>query len=120
MKLLRFGPVGTEKPGALDETGTIRDLSSVSGDLAGENVSLDAIKKLQGVDLSTLPAAPEGVRIGSCSPRPHLPSPVRLIRSSFPKTARKPIGKLSWELSSEHTRPMCPRLTRSIMWLGIA
>jgi len=66
MKLLRFGPVGTEKPGALDETGTIRDLSSVSGDLAGENVSLDAIKKLQGVDLSTLPAAPEGVRIGSC------------------------------------------------------
>lgn len=29
MKLLRYGPVGKEKPGLLDEDGKIRDLSAV-------------------------------------------------------------------------------------------
>jgi hypothetical protein len=36
MKLLRYGPVGREKPGMLDAQGNIRDLSDVIGDLAGE------------------------------------------------------------------------------------
>lgn len=29
MKLLRFGPPGFERPGLLDQVGTIRDLGSV-------------------------------------------------------------------------------------------
>ncbi len=66
MKLLRFGPKGHEKPGALDAGGTIRDLSGVAADFAGEGVSIAAIEKLKGIDLSTLPAVPAGTRIGSC------------------------------------------------------
>jgi 2-keto-4-pentenoate hydratase/2-oxohepta-3-ene-1,7-dioic acid hydratase in catechol pathway len=66
MKLLRFGPKGHEKPGALDAGGTIRDLSGVAADFAGEGVSIAAIEKLKGVDLSKLPAVPAGTRIGSC------------------------------------------------------
>ena len=35
MKLLRYGPPGAEKPGLLDDDGTIRDLSGVVRDIAG-------------------------------------------------------------------------------------
>ena len=66
MKLLRFGPKGHEKPGALDAGGVIRDLSGVAADFAGEGVSIAALEKLKGIDLSTLPAVPAGTRIGPC------------------------------------------------------
>lgn len=66
MKLLRFGPKGQEKPGALDSGGAIRDLSGVAADFAGEGVSIAALEKLKGIDLSTLPVVPAGTRIGSC------------------------------------------------------
>ena len=36
MKLLRYGPPGQERPGLLDATGTIRDLSAIVPDLASE------------------------------------------------------------------------------------
>ena len=35
MKLLRYGSVGNEKPGLLDQDGSIRDLSSVINDIDG-------------------------------------------------------------------------------------
>lgn len=64
MKLLRFGPAGAEKPGLLDTDGTIRDLTSVSGDFAGAALSLDALAALKAVDPASLPAVDPGVRIG--------------------------------------------------------
>ncbi len=36
MKLLRYGPKGQEKPGLLDQSGKIRDLSKVVDDIAGD------------------------------------------------------------------------------------
>lgn len=66
MKLLRHGPKGQEKPGALDANGTIRDLSGVTPDFAGANISNEAINKLRSVDLSTLPEVDASTRIGSC------------------------------------------------------
>ena len=36
MKLLRYGPPGQEKPGILDATNAIRDLSEIIPDLAGD------------------------------------------------------------------------------------
>ncbi len=36
MKLLRYGAAGAEKPGLLDESGTIRDLSGHVSDIDGE------------------------------------------------------------------------------------
>ena len=44
MKLLRFGPAGSEKPGILDAEGRVRDLSGKVGELAGEGVSLEALE----------------------------------------------------------------------------
>ena len=39
MKLLRFGEAGAEKPGIIDASGTIRDLSDVVPDLSGAVLS---------------------------------------------------------------------------------
>ncbi|MEO0620752.1 MAG: fumarylacetoacetate hydrolase family protein [Pseudomonadota bacterium] len=66
MKLLRFGPQGAEKPGLLDDGGTLRDLSDFVSDLAGETVSLTALDRLRRIDPASLPAVEGKPRIGSC------------------------------------------------------
>ncbi len=66
MKLLRHGPAGSEKPGALDADGIIRDLSSHIDDVNGAALSDASIDKLRGLDLSALPAVDASVRIGPC------------------------------------------------------
>ncbi|MFN3807472.1 fumarylacetoacetate hydrolase family protein [Asticcacaulis sp.] len=66
MKLLRFGPVGQEKPGLLDADGRIRDLSDVVADINGATLSDTALAKLKAIDPASLPLAPEGVRYGPC------------------------------------------------------
>ncbi len=66
MKLLRFGPAGSEKPGLIDSDGQIRDLSGVVDDIAGEVLSAEGLAKLAAVDPSSLPLAPAGSRYGPC------------------------------------------------------
>jgi len=66
MKLLRFGPSGSEKPGLLDAEGQIRDLSGVVDDIAGDVLSAEGLAKIAAIDPSTLPLAPAGSRYGPC------------------------------------------------------
>jgi ureidoglycolate lyase len=66
MKLLRFGPAGQEKPGLVDENGTIRDLSGHIGDIDGSALDPKTTERLRGIDPATLPAVEDGVRIGPC------------------------------------------------------
>ncbi|MEO0497966.1 MAG: fumarylacetoacetate hydrolase family protein [Pseudomonadota bacterium] len=66
MKLLRYGAAGAEKPGLLDASGTIRDLSAHMSDLAGDNLSDPAFAKIRGLDPTTLPAVDGNPRIGPC------------------------------------------------------
>lgn len=66
MKLLRFGETGSEKPGAMDADGQIRDLSGVVNDIDGSVLGDAALDKLRNVDLASLPVVPEGTRIGAC------------------------------------------------------
>ena len=66
MKLLRFGPHGQEKPGLLDATGTLRDLSGIVDDIAGNVLSDAFLAKLRDVDPATLPAVSGQPRIGPC------------------------------------------------------
>lgn len=70
MKLVRFGAKGQEKPGLIDLDGQIRDLSGVIPDLAGEALLPESLARIAAVDPGTLPAAPAGVRLGSCVARP--------------------------------------------------
>ncbi|QHQ35530.1 fumarylacetoacetate hydrolase family protein [Algicella marina] len=64
MKLLRWGPKGSEKPGALDGDGVIRDLSAATADFNGDTVSLEALDALKKLDLSSMPVVPKDTRIG--------------------------------------------------------
>ena len=66
MKLLRFGSAGQEKPGAIDASGTIRDLSAHVDDIAGKGLSGETLRGLAKLDLSTLPAVDADSRIGPC------------------------------------------------------
>jgi 2,4-didehydro-3-deoxy-L-rhamnonate hydrolase len=68
MKLVRFGAVGHEKPGLVDATGAIRDLSGHVADITGETLSaasLAKLAKLAKLDPASLPLAPAGVRLGA-------------------------------------------------------
>jgi 2,4-diketo-3-deoxy-L-fuconate hydrolase len=66
MKLLRYGPAGQEKPGLLDARGTIRDLSGVVADIAGEALSPESLDRLRGLDPESLPAVSGSPRLGPC------------------------------------------------------
>ncbi|MFN3613379.1 MAG: fumarylacetoacetate hydrolase family protein [Rubrimonas sp.] len=69
MKLLRYGPKGSERPGMLDADGRIRDLSAHVSDFAGETVSLQALDRLRAIDPASLPLVEGEPRIGSCLAR---------------------------------------------------
>lgn len=66
MKLLRFGPVGHERPGLLDRDGQIRDLSSVIADIDAYTLSDERLARLRTLDPDRFPVAPQGSRIGPC------------------------------------------------------
>ena len=70
MKLLRYGPVGAEKPGILDASGAIRDLSGVVRDIDGQSLSDASLQMLAGLDLASLPLVDGNPRIGACVARP--------------------------------------------------
>ncbi len=66
MKLLRYGAAGSEKPGLIDGSGALRDLSGVIGDVAGEHLHPDALKTLSQIDPQSLPLVAGSPRIGPC------------------------------------------------------
>src|SRR5688500_10411995 len=66
MKLLRYGPPGAEKPGLLDSTGAIRDLSGVVPDIAGDTLLPESLAKLRTLDPASLPRVSGTPRIGPC------------------------------------------------------
>lgn len=66
MKLLRYGPVGEEKPGLLDNDGVVRDLSGYVEDIADAALTPEGLERLSGIDPSTLTAVEDIQRLGPC------------------------------------------------------
>ncbi len=64
MKLLRYGPVGQEKPGLLDADGVIRDLSAHVADIGPAELSPEGLAKLAAIDPASLPAVEGAQRYG--------------------------------------------------------
>ena len=64
MKLLRYGEIGREKPGILDQGGRIRDLSRIVPDFAGEALGRESLARLKALDLATLPLVDGEPRLG--------------------------------------------------------
>ena len=64
MKLLRHGPLGQEKPGAIDAKGQLRDLSLLVPDFTPEWLSPEKLRALSAINLEAMPLVPQGSRIG--------------------------------------------------------
>lgn len=64
MKLVRYGARGAEKPGLVDASGNLRDLSAHVPDIAGAVLAdLDALKAINPVSLPLVEGSP---RLGAC------------------------------------------------------
>ena len=70
MKLLRYGAPGAEKPGLLDTSGRVRDLSGKVPDIAGDALRPAGLKALQDLYIDALPLVDgipqEDLRLGPC------------------------------------------------------
>lgn len=66
MKLLRVGPNGQERPAIRLEDGSIRDLSGIVDDIAGDALSDAGLQKIRAADLNALPTIEGSPRIGPC------------------------------------------------------
>jgi 2-keto-4-pentenoate hydratase/2-oxohepta-3-ene-1,7-dioic acid hydratase in catechol pathway len=66
MKLLRHGAPGAEKPGLLAADGTLRDLTGVVPDIAGDTLTPEGLMRIAGLDPASLPAVPADRRVGPC------------------------------------------------------
>lgn len=64
MKLVRFGAVGEERPGVVDEEGRLRDLSGIVADIEGETLSRAGLAHLRALDWQSLPLVEGAVRYG--------------------------------------------------------
>lgn len=64
LKLLRYGPLGEEKPGLLDAQGQIHDLSAHIDDLGPASLSDAALEEIAQIPLSDLPVVEGNPRIG--------------------------------------------------------
>lgn len=66
MKLVRFGKKGAERPGLIDETGAIRDLSAHVDDIAGNHLTTDGLSRIARLRPDELPRVRDGERLGAC------------------------------------------------------
>jgi ureidoglycolate lyase len=66
MKLLRVGAKGAEKPAILAADGSIRDLSGVVKDIAGDTLLPEGLAKIAATDINALPQLDASERIGPC------------------------------------------------------
>src|ERR1700736_3785354 len=65
MKLVRYGEIGKEKPGLVDRSGQLRDLSAHLEDFVGDAFSPASLAKIAGLDPAKLPAVSGQPRLGS-------------------------------------------------------
>jgi 2-keto-4-pentenoate hydratase/2-oxohepta-3-ene-1,7-dioic acid hydratase in catechol pathway len=65
MKLLRYGAVGAERPGLLDDSGRIRALSSFIDDFTADSLSAAKLRELGKLSLDALPVVSGAPRLGT-------------------------------------------------------
>ena len=64
MKLVRYGKPGKEKPGLMDSSGQLRDLSGVIPDISAAQLSPASLKKLSKINVEKLPLVKGDPRMG--------------------------------------------------------
>lgn len=63
MRLVRYGEMGSERPGLVDGEGRIRSLADVVADIDASALSPARLARLAGLDPASLPLVPEDVRL---------------------------------------------------------
>ena len=66
MRLLRYGEKGHEKPGCLDDDGSIRDLSPFIPDIIGSVLSSEKLDSLSKIKTKDLAIVKNGTRLAPC------------------------------------------------------
>ncbi|MEK9610147.1 MAG: fumarylacetoacetate hydrolase family protein [Alphaproteobacteria bacterium] len=66
MKLVRYGDAGAEKPGLIDASGVLRDLSAHLSDIDGKALGRAALERLRELAPDSLPAITGSPRLGAC------------------------------------------------------
>ena len=64
LRLVRFGPIGEEKPGLLDDQNHIHDLSAFIEDITPSQLSDEALEEIAGIPLDQIPVVPGDPRLG--------------------------------------------------------
>jgi 2,4-diketo-3-deoxy-L-fuconate hydrolase len=64
MRLIRWGAKGAEKPGLVDQTGALRDLSGHVAEITPDLLSREGLKRLSAIDAAILPKIPADARLG--------------------------------------------------------
>ena len=64
MKLVRYGAMGAEKPGLIDDKGQLRDLSGVISDISSDTLSDEMLEQLHALDETSLPVIENAPRLG--------------------------------------------------------
>ncbi len=64
MKLVRYGDIGFEKPGLIDEEGALRDLSGMLPDINPKTITPKGIAKIAAIEFSALPKVDGSPRFG--------------------------------------------------------
>ncbi|MFL4471727.1 fumarylacetoacetate hydrolase family protein [Tateyamaria armeniaca] len=70
MKLVRYGTPGAEKPGVIDGSGRVRDLSGLVADIGGDTLRASGLDGLRDADVDALPLVDgvpqQDLRLGPC------------------------------------------------------
>jgi len=64
LKLVRYGELGAERPGLIDASGTLRDLSGYIDDITPDTLSPERLARLAAIDSATLPEVDGDPRLG--------------------------------------------------------
>ena len=64
LRLVRFGPIGEEKPGLIDDQNQIHDLSAFIEDITPSQLSDEALEEIAKIPLDQIPVVPGDPRLG--------------------------------------------------------
>ena len=65
LRLVRFGPIGEEKPGLIDDQNQIHDLSAFIEDITPDQLSDEALEEIAEIPLDQIPVVPGDPRLGT-------------------------------------------------------
>jgi 2-keto-4-pentenoate hydratase/2-oxohepta-3-ene-1,7-dioic acid hydratase in catechol pathway len=65
LTLVRFGPAGLEKPGLIDSSGRLRDLSAHVNDITPDQLSDESLARIAALPINALPVVNGNPRLGA-------------------------------------------------------